>query len=228
MTEDYRRELFKVHDEWAGELARRLAEMTGDKGALMAEVDKALPDLLADLKARGERRIRHAYLVGMRGHEPSERALKGIKAQIAKNDKYLESSFIPYVREKLEKGIAEGTKPQVFAAGITPQLILDALSPTRSRIGMYAGEVWNAVWLGAKVFGQDQDEEARAKGEKTRRVRWVLGDGNPHCEDCLRYQGEYDSWDALPTVPGGDCACKTNCTCSIEVMEEDGEWVSVA
>lgn len=223
MAKEYEGQLLKAYKRWSQQTSDKLAEMNG-KEAMMAEVDRRLPDLLEELKAMGERRIRHAYLLAMRGRE-SERAEKAMMAKIAENAKYLSESFIPAVREKIEKTIEPAKNSRTYAVPVATLLL--SLMGLESRMAMYGGVVWSSFWDCTRILGREEDEEAKAKGEKTRRVRWVLGDGNPHCEDCLQYQGEYDSWDALPSVPGGDCACKTNCTCQV-LVDEDGEWVSVA
>jgi hypothetical protein len=228
MTNDYQKELFRAYDQWCGYISKQLSEMNGDKSALMAEVDNALPELLDDLKKLGERRIRSAFLMGMRGREPSEKALAAIKGKIDSNGKYIERSLIPAVRERLDRYISDAKDKEIRTYGLAALLTIDALGGLRSRVGMYAGEAWNAVWQGAKILGQEEEEERKSKGEKERRVRWVLDPASKHCPECERYAGEYDRWLDMPTVPGGEVSCLVNCRCQILTEEEDGEWVSVA
>jgi hypothetical protein len=226
MTDDYKRELSKVYKSWCDKMAEELST-SGGKAAMMARVDKRLSDLLSDLTRMGERRIRHAYLVAMRGRD-SERAEKAMQARIRENGKYLRESFIPAIREKIEATIDEQAKKNSKTYAVPVAALALSLMGLESRMQMYGGQVWAGFWEATKILGQEDAEEAKSKGQPTRRVKWVLGDGNPHCEDCLSYVGEYDSWDEMPTVPGGEnCRCLVNCTCQILVQEGD-EWVSVA
>jgi len=87
----------------------------------------------------------------------------------------------------------------------------------------------------------------RTLGRPQEPVRWVLGSWcKAHCKriagypSCTELEGEYDSWDNLPTVPSGQVAChsdefwewwddhndeqgKSWCDCHIEVFK-GGVW----
>jgi hypothetical protein len=82
--------------------------------------------------------------------------------------------------------------------------------PLEQRIGMYADSLTQAFWMG-NIRGADD----------TAQFNWVTTPGE-NCDDCLdlEAQGPYAKGD-LPTVPGaGDTACRQNCNCFLEPLED--------
>lgn len=60
---------------------------------------------------------------------------------------------------------------------------------------------------------------------RERMVEWVLEPTADHCDDCLEIaEGSPYAFSELPTIPGGDVQCGSNCRCMLRDMET-GEYL---
>jgi len=102
----------------------------------------------------------------------------------------------------------------------------DAIKPG---LAQGAGESWVLIFKTQQTLGRAREGGRRAQGLPPETIRWVLDPRAAHCaassgyHGCPDLAGEYDSWDALPTVPAAQVTCRGNCRCHLEVMR-DGQW----
>lgn len=231
-TNEYQAELLRAYDKWAKEaqaaLTRAEREGVGEAG-IIAALEVQLLKLSETLKEIGRKGIREAVVLGQKGREPDVETLELITEEVKQNEKFIDESLIPAIKEKIEKHITEESKSYAL-----DQLALaGALAAVRSRTGGYSGSYWAAIFRGAGILRKREDIELKKQGVKPRRVRWVLDPGVEHCHasagfyGCMDMAGEYDNWDAMPTVPAGQVTCRGNCRCHIEVRNDQGGWSRV-
>jgi hypothetical protein len=235
-TNKYQAELLAVYDRWSTALRREIVK--GDQGGLsppelIGIVDANIGVLAERLKAVGRKGIKEAVMLGMKGAEPDAEALRLIADRVEQNERYIDDSLIPGVRQKLIDHITESSQVQRFA--LDEIALTGALTALRVRTSGYSGAYWSAIFEGAALVGKRDDAERRDRGEKPRPVKWVLDPNSEHCQPspgfygCEELAGEYESWDAMPTVPAGQVTCRGNCRCHIEVWNPDRQdWERVA
>jgi hypothetical protein len=81
------------------------------------------------------------------------------------------------------------------------------------RVKNYA-KLWNPYYQGVQNLALEE-----------RQVEWVLEPTADHCDDCLELaEGSPYLWSELPTVPGGDVQCGSNCRCMLRDLET-GEYL---
>jgi len=231
-TNAYQAELLHAYDSWSTKAlaAMRRADRRGDDiPAILIVLDEQLLLLADELKNIGRDGIKEAMSLGMQGKPLDPEALKILADRIAENEKYVDGSLIPDIRKKLSEFITDSEKTYALEFSA----LAAAMASLRARPAGYAGGFWSTVFIGAGLLRNRDDKERQQKGEQPRRVRWVLDPSSEHCEasagryGCADLEGEYESWDALPTLPAGNVTCLGNCRCSIEVYE-DGGWTRVA
>ena len=243
LTNRYQGELLKVFDSWTRRLAKDISAM-GDMATeqgIMGMVDDRLPELLNTLQAIGRQRLTAGMRMGLKRHR-SDRADAILAERIASNDSYLSDSLIPALRDKIAEAVQQAGKVPVLQAksgqavrhyiAIETDVMVGMVASMRARVGSYSGALWEVIWTGVRIRGEDDDQERISLGKKTRRVRWVLDPTSDHCQarpgyyGCTDLAGEYESWDALPTVPGAKVACLTSCRCRLSIEEWPGVWIS--
>lgn len=96
---------------------------------------------------------------------------------------------------------------------LIPDIEATSFKEQSHRIGGYA-KLWRSYYEGIRKM---------ALGE--RKVEWILEPTADHCDDCLELAtGSPYSFSELPTVPGGDVQCGSNCRCALRDLET-GEYL---
>lgn len=229
-TNEYQGLLTRIYDLWSAKAQRAIvgASEHGRRQALK-EIDRQLLALSKELKQAGSKHIDEAVRLGFQGTLDTE-AQRLVKSKVRENDKYIDTSLIPRVREKIVSHLDDVEEKQ-YAFDATA--FLGLLQSMRGEPAAYAGAFWSAIFLGVGLTMAREDRERQDAGQKPRRVRWVLDPSAQHCKNsahgygCPDLAGIYDSWDDLPTVPAGQVTCLGNCRCHIEV-ETSGGWDRVA
>lgn len=234
LTNLYQKELLEAIDKFSLDIENTVKAIPeASKVVVEKVISERLPKFQDKLIEISEAKIREGFALGHRRskREPGLAAKRALEERLARNRQYLTESFIPDLRAKMIANI--GGKPLNILRRqyqFDPFLLIGAIASMRARLASYSGEVWEAIFSSAKISGQEADIERMGKGLKPRRVRWELDAGSQHCKERPDYHGcpdlakEYDSWDAMPTVPGGKVSCLTNCRCSISIQNEDGSW----
>ncbi|MBU1621865.1 MAG: hypothetical protein KJ604_20610 [Gammaproteobacteria bacterium] len=231
-TNDYQGRLVSVYDQWAKETQKLL--ITADRDdkpydEVVALLDGQLTILSMRLKETGRAGLMEAFIMGL-GGAPDPEALNVLAKKIEENEKFIDESLIPRVRQRLVDYIADQTKTYQLDDLAFGNMLL----ALRGEPAGYAGGFWNAIFLGSGLRRKREDNARQQAGGRPKRVRWILDPGAKHCQPssgfygCAELAGEYDSWDALPTVPAGQVTCRGNCRCGIEVETDDGGWERVA
>ncbi len=239
LTNEYQAELLRMYDDWSAELANDIADrQPTTPESCTAIIDLHMGDLADRMHEMGRRRIREAWLTGMRGMEPDAKALRRIAEAQARNDGYIDTSLIPDIRERAMAQVPDIIKPAVKEMADRQHhydmagalLMLGVLEGVKGRVDGYVGEVWRGCFEGAGIWQADQNVQRAAQGLPSQRVKWQLDPDAQHCKaadgrhGCEQLAGVYDQWDDMPTVPAGDVTCLGNCRCSI-LVEEGGQWV---
>jgi len=223
-TNAYQGALLDVYDSWATATAKTLQQAT-DPGAVM---DTELPKLAEALKQAGRKGIREAVTMGLRGAEPGPEALSLMASEITANEIVIDEKLIPDIKQRLQGFIVDNAG-QPF----DEKALKGTLDSQRSKPAMGAGGFWVAIFRGGAISVAEEDKQRQAEGKQKLRVRWVLDPDAEHCVTspgffgCPDLVGEYDSWDAMPTVPAGQVTCRGNCRCFIELETEHG-WDRLA
>ena len=126
--------------------------------------------------------------------------------EITNQTDYLNNSFIPAVREKINQFL-ESPEGSVFKLGV----LAAALGSFVGRIASYAGSKWAVLQqlIGMKLQREDK------------RVYWMTDALAIHCESCAEYgDREYASYDTLlretgGVTPGNGTVCLTRCRCTL-------------
>lgn len=232
-TNEYQGKLVRLYDRWAVDARRAIvkAEKAGKHGPeLEAVVDEQMAMFADMMKELGRQGILQAVQMGLGDVQADADAFRIVADKVEENEKFIDESLVPDIRAKIVAHLNEVTKTfqldELALGGI--------LTAMRTRAGGYSGAFWSATFLGAGLGRKKDDKKRRDEGEVPRRVRWVLDPAADHCLDsagffgCESLEGEYESWDALPTIPAGQVTCRGNCRCGIEVEEAPGQWVRVA
>ncbi len=208
---DYDSRLRAIYDDWAEEAAAKLEGIDDPD-----EREKALAALLlllaARLKRAGRDGLQEAFELGLGGDVPDEEAMAALDAAIAKNDRYVDTSFIPAARERFYK---EAGVPGFAWQG---EALLAALSALAWRTALYVGAFWAAIGLGLAAGLRRRDNP----------VRRFLDPVAAHCDTCPPKEAEYPSWDEMVAVAGipgdGSDDCGGRCKCGVE-EKVNGVWV---
>lgn len=134
------------------------------------------------------------------------------------NSQVLATAMIPFIFSKLTPDIARGLARD-------PAALKASFDAVRSLPPQYAGNFWVMIFDTQKVLGQTREMERRREGLKPEPIKWVLDPRAEHCRSEGGYYGcpdlakEYESWNALPTVPAGMVTCRGNCVLPETVIE---------
>jgi hypothetical protein len=208
-TEEYRRKLVAIVTAW---IAAYSVLSLSDEAAVAG----ALLDLEVQLDQLARKEFPNAFKLGFGTGSGIAQAV-ALAAALNLNSGFLISSLLPYIGADL-------SDPET--AGLT----LGQLADTRglawaSRVGLYTGAYWTAVWLGV------QESMRESLQADTVPVRRLLDPGAQHCATCPPKAREYSSWNEMLALTGGLPAdgsddCHSNCRCQIELFLED-EWIPV-
>ena len=208
---EYQRRLGLTYQEWADLAAGQLEDVPEDK---REETILALILLLRQMfQADGRRYITDGMHIGLGSMLPTPEIDQRLQIRLVENDEYIRTSLIPDVEARVRKAI---TSEEIIGAAA----IATSLMALQARTELYAGSMWAMM--------QDAIGE-RSKQQEDNRVRWVLEPLADHCEDCPRFAGEYESYDAMlaatgGAIPGSGVQCNGNCRCSLE-FRQNGQWV---
>ena len=209
----YESELRKIYDEWADTFADDLAETKDEDGDIDAIIALALLLLLSQLQDLGRKNIPAGLWMGLGDTAPTPEVLTYLATLVGENDKYLADSFIPDLKAKIGKALAD---PDVLLAFATSKeagrdAIRAYLGTMDARIGSYAG-----TWWRAQNYGAGSSAKADSKP-----IKAFLDPAASHCEECPLYHDEggreYKSFDdylatTSQRVPGM-YICRGNCRC---------------
>lgn len=231
-TNEYQGLLTAIYDRWTTK-AQRAIVSASEKGRKVAikEIDRQLLALEKELKAAGAKHIDEAVRLGLKKPTSGDRsAMALVKQRVGENDKFVDTSLIPRIREKIVSHLDEVEAKQYQ---FDPTAFLGLLQSMRAEPSAYAGAFWSAIFLGAGLAMSAVDTERKEAGQKPRRVRWILDPAAEHCKrsefhhGCPDLAGIYNSYDDLPTVPAGDVSCLGSCRCHLAVETEAG-WEGIA
>lgn len=225
MTNRQQRRLTKVYDAWSVKTRRALVNLARSGGSIpdqYALFERATRELEIKIKEVYNKGIDIAKnaAAGSRADLPEVKSLADDRKRLGAMT--IAAALIPTLTTKLVSDIARG------AASNAKQLA-NAFLGARSLAPQYAGGAWVMIFETQKVVGKNKERERKAQGLEPEPIRWVLDPRADHCEasagffGCPQLEGEYKNWDALPTVPAGQVACRGNCRCHLEVFR-DGKW----
>jgi hypothetical protein len=160
-----------------------------------SQVERLTERLVAGQVSVPTWRAQMAKLV-KRGHTLSYEVAKGGRGQMTKAD-----------RATLKTRVAKELEYLNGFASDLARGVIDADGRAVSRATMYA----NAA---AHTFEAVRAEQDAAEGFNEERR--ILGATDAHCEQCVSYAGR--GWRPIGTLPlpGQQCACISNCRCSME------------
>ncbi len=223
-TNAEQRRLARVYDRWAAGLQREILSALAHLAQpqqLEAILNRHLPDLEAKLISITHDGVKAAEKLAIGRDKPSPRVLAARNRHLSAADEKITSALMPFVAERLKAALVG---PFLEAGDVAKALKAQRAYPTQ-----YAGNFWSMIFEAKRAKGQDGDDALRRQGQPPARVRWVLDPQAEHCQaspgfyGCPDLAGEYESWDALPTVPGGQVTCRLNDRCWIEVWR-NGRW----
>src|SRR3990170_590659 len=205
-TEEYRRKLTAVLLAW---IAAYSALSLSDDAA----VATALVDLEVQLDQLARKEFPNAFKLGFGTGSGIAQAV-ALAAALNLNSGFLISSLLPYIGADL-------SDPEV--GGLTlGQLADDRGLAWASRVGLYTGAYWTAVWLGV------QESMRESLQADTVPVRRLLDPGAQHCATCPPKAREHGSWNEmlaltgrLPAAGPGPCHCIT--TSNSRVLTNRGQ-----
>lgn len=200
----YQAELISEYEDWADEWMDELG--AGEDDAL---VDEKLALLLLLLIALGRKRLPDALELALGKESVTPDMLERAVVVMRENERYLTESLIPDLRAKLKKAYSDPDIQIAISGGDGPETVRAVLQTVASRVGMYAGEMWD---LYNYTFGLMADE-------KGRKVFWARDENADHCQTCLDYgDREYESFAAMLVETGGispangtDCLSRCRC-----------------
>lgn len=181
------------------------------KGKLdSSDSDETLKDwLLKTFHALLIEALRSAYSVGLGDNLPTQDWLDKLQSVAEGSYGYFTKSFTP----DLIDGWAEETDASAD----------EYVDSFRSRMSLYAGAAWQALWLGLGDQLSQFDEPPR--------VMRMLNPDAEHCGTCPDKEGIYDDFDSMLAEAGlpGDLSddCGTKCRCTLKVESDSGEFVDL-
>jgi len=223
-TEKYQRLLARTYDRWVRELSRIAKQAIASKlprASTMALVDEAIEILIDHLCDVNRAGMMDAYVLGY-GRAPDVKGMQRITESIEGFRDSLESKMGPKLRADIDRFLEAQNKPKTLA--IDPFSLPLSLGAERSNLLSGGGGFWAIAIQGAGDKVGLIDTNRGKQDLPPTRVKWVLDPGADHCEaspgyyGCPDLAGEYDSWDDLPTVPGGQVTCRGRCRCEIQII----------
>lgn len=217
-TNSYQKSLAEIYEDWSGSLASDLddADTEDEQKAIVAS---ALTSLSTQLTQLGHIKIVTGMVLGLGDAAPKPQTVVDIAKMMEENDYYITNSLIPDINNRLNTGLLD---PDVIASGSIA--ILGILSALQARVESYAGAMWTAVQLGSATAAEVGTET----GDTSGKVAWVLDNQAQHCDDCLEFAGEYDSFDDMMLKTSGrlpgQVQCSANCRCWVVVEDSNGDW----
>ena len=224
-TNRQQRRLTKVYDEWSTKTRKKLVEIARSGGTIPEQsiyLDRAMRALEIKLKEVYDRGIDIAKNLSGGSRSDSPELQRLAEARKSEGNSMIAAALIPAISAKLIADVARGL-------ATNPKALRTAFNTARAMPPQYAGGFWVMIFETQKTLGRGREQERRKKGEKPEPIRWVLDPRAQHCHHdagyygCPELAGEYESWDALPTVPAGQVTCRGNCRCHLEVYR-DGQW----
>jgi len=211
----YQVQIGLIYDKWLQDLANELEEADPDEHQDI--IDRELAVLATALTMAGRSAIVGAGNMGLGARPPSPAYLAALSKKIQENEDYVDSSFIPAAKTRLQDALRD---PDVQAAGVIG--LMGYMAALGSRAQQYAGAAWTAVQIGVGEAAKQTELEGGGA------VRWILDEEAQHCPDCPAFAGEYESIDDLLAVTNGrlpgEVRCDGNCRCSLEVQDASGGW----
>jgi len=225
LTNRQTRRISRAYDEWSAQTRRVLNKMAKG-GATIADQQRVLEQALRAF----ERQMIQIYT---RGIDIAKNASAGNKRNLpdlmrlaetkkTEGDRMITQNLIPLISASLMPAIIAGV-------AFDSSKLQDAFLSTRSMAPQYSGGAWVMIFETQRTLGYARESERLAQGLPIEKVRWILDPRAEHCDDsagfhgCINLVGEYDSWNALPTVPAAQVTCRGNCRCRLEVFR-DGIW----
>ena len=225
-TERYQRQLSGAYDRWVRELNPILKKAIRNDvplSTIMGLVDEAIEVLLDKLFDINREAMFSAYKLGY-GRTPDDAGLDKIKKSTAGFKESLQTNMGPRVRSVIESFLRANLEPKASYA-MDPASLAGSLGAQKSGLLQGGGGYWALGFQGAGDKMGIIDKNRTDAGEAPFKVKWELDPSSEHCEaspghyGCPDLAGIYDSWDDLPTLPGGDVTCRGNCRCSIKIIE---------
>jgi len=222
-TNKQQKRLVKDYDKW-GVAVRKQLNAAIKRGATDAElqliIDRAVPGLEETILATCNKGTEQAARISAGERATNPRILARIEKGIEQNKTLVKGALMPRLAESLKKKIAGDMGKQAVKA---------AFDTSKGLPASYAGGYWVMIFETQRDLGFERERERRTQGLKPEPIRWVLDPAAEHClggggyYGCMELAGEYESWDALPTVPAGLTQCRGGCRCHLEVLR-DGQW----
>ena len=222
-TNAYQGQLVAAYDRWAAATEREMA-LAMQRGAGEQELRLILERRVALLTTTMQRLTQDGIYRGVKAglgkRAPGIATRSVIGRKLLENRETVQAKLAP----RIEAVIAERITPGMDRAALKA-----AFLPARSYPATYAGQYWVMIFEVQRAEGLELDREAKRLGRDPARVKWMLDPLAVHCEasegryGCPDLEGEYDSWDDLPTVPAGQVSCHGNCRCHL-VVWRDGAW----
>ncbi len=223
----YQKKLVGIFEDWAKATRKKLRKAGENRTRLLEVLDKQLIVLEEKYTKAGQKGLTDAFKLGYK--DPLDELAKvELQEQLDFNQNIVSTKLVPWLRERMALGIAGLLGVQTYAltdAGLA--VLFDGKLGT---IMQLAGNFWSTMFKGAGHKQKKIDGILKASGKPPRKVKWVLDFGAEHCmasaghHGCPDLAGSYDSWEDMPTVPGGMVTCRGNCRCTIEVEKEKGGW----
>ena len=218
-TDAYQRAISETYAAWYDRTSRDLDAADDDERHEV--LDAALLLLASQLIRLGRERLPQAVMTGAGNVPPSPETWAALQRALAENEQYINESLIPAIGERMRGAF---TDLDIVAGGAVA--LSGVLQTLAGRVAGYANPLYMLLW----VAYRDRVNAASEKAGRPARVRWVLDDRARHCEDCLAFAGEYDSYDTMLSmtgnrVPGSaELADRGNCRCVLQVETEGGAW----
>jgi len=220
MTNDYKAALLDAYDSWVLWFKRELRD-TSDPAELKRKIAEGAAGLIDRLRLVGQEHLPYAVnAIGVDDYVPSSDAWRMIADAIESQRADVEDRLVPFVINKLNTAVDEGTDLEAVAESCAP------------RVSEYAGHLWIVI---QRLVG-DFASQAAARDDLIYRCRWVRVKDDNSCEACKAFEGEYESYDAMLQATG-ECvpgyfvgspyrSCWLNCRCYIELFI-DGKWTRI-
>ena len=199
-----------IYDDWAEDTVKELEGIPVNE--IENTLDARLLVLLAVLQVAYRESLYEGYKQGYGDKALSPKALTDYTQKLEAAEKKLKDVILPKLKDKLVADIKDTATDN-----------LDSIELRGGMIAKGAGaEYWSSIHKGLESNLIEEKEQG-----VTRRVQWVLDQFvKSHCDDCLKYAGEYDSIENLPTLPGdGETQCGPFCRCFLKVEDDKGNWV---
>jgi len=212
MTNKQQGKLIGIYNSWS-KVTKKLVDAAHDSSVshegIESLINRRLEELTKALKYESYKGIVKGVLegTGYKRVAPADKAVVG--RLLGQQYNVIDMKFKPYILKKLMDKMDVAYKPKKVKLQLETTIAFDAMKPL---VGGLVGTTWQAIFRGA----QNQGKRGELLGNKPQGVTWQLDPGAEHCDSCLEYEGHYDSWDALPTVPGGDVDCQGSCRCELK------------